>query len=833
MHGPGALRHDATTRLLLFLLLIIALTIPAPPVFAQGARGILPDPISHGDVERYADAMNASPPQREALARIHDAYLAEFRALRDGPIERFLSEHPRAVSFYARIPADPSVADEEARGLDHLAGRVRRLDDAFFGRMQEILTEEQAAGLPPVKRSRQRTRLRQGSALVTGSPYLLTDLAILFDELQLDPQARQAARPLVEDYERKLLAALKRLDDVTSALGREMLEQRRLNEQAIREQALWPAAIVLRAIFEKLAVLTGEVGDAHRQALAQWRAVLPQSASDELERRFCAIVYPEAPADLGPARELFQSILDDESLDGETRASIEAQRQLFRDSAGRIKNRMFDVIDALRASTAAHPIQFSSGGDGATYYEDRAAYDDRLAELRGELDELNQSAARALAAITGEPREIPHIAVRKPKEPGAGLSIGVGAPRGADGPRVYSYRQIPLEQLVLQFGSGAARFLPDPIPAEDLGRYARRLNLGEDDQPVLAALHETYLDRFRDLGGEGPIGRVRRLQRTLFQRDATGRVELPSIRQMEELCSLRRRALRAILAIDAQFHDDLFTVWGDEVAIDVFDRLKRDRLRAVYRRAGPGEAIPGVYRPLVTIGPRELAARADAESIALELDAIIETACPDLHRAQSAEIRAIVAEAEIGLTELLEDLFEARFEMELERARLLASRLERDGQGALMATQVQATDAMIHLDERIHQGLLKIRAHNQAARDALASRLPESARWAFLAAYRRAGHPGVYEDAQRMHHALGAARRLEDLDARQRGNLDELARTYHIEYEAICQRITAAIDDRQARSRHEAERDELNERIRSRLRALLNQQQLAEIGLGP
>jgi hypothetical protein len=825
--------RDASS-LLGLIIIVAALTTPASPARGQGARGVFPDPISHRDVERYADVLGVSPAQREALAQIHESYLTDFRTLRDGPIEEFLAEHPQAVSFYARIPADRSLADEAARALARLAARIRLLDESFFNRVQGILTEAQAAELLRLKRGRERTRLRQGPAWVTRSPYLLTDLVILFDQIELDPEAREATRPLVEDYERRLLAALQRLDDVTSALRREMLEQRRVHEAAIRESDLWEGAVVMRAVFEKLAALSRDVADVHRQALRHWDAVLPRPATDELHRRFCAIVYPEVTPGLGPAGALFDRLLDDESLADVARSSIEAQWRLYRDAARRIKGQMFDIIDALRASTATHPIQFSSGGDGATYYEDRAPYDDRLAALRKKLDEVNQSAARTLAEITGEPCDIPHIAPRTPKEPGRSLRVGVAAPRGVEGPRVYSYRDIPLEQLVLQFGAGAVtRFLPGPIPADDLARYAERLDLGADDEPVLAELHATYLDRYRNLGGDGPIGRARRLQRTLFQRDAGGRVELPSVRQIERLFALHRDALRAIHALDDQFHDDLLTVWGEDVEADVFDRLRRDRRRAIYRHAGPADFVPGLYRALLTIGPHERKAPRDAESIAIEPAPLLEATCADLRTEELKEIEAIVVQAEIDLTELLEDLFDARLEMELERARLLASRLTLADAGTLNAIDVQPTDAMLRLDDRIHRTLQGIRARNQATREAIAARLPASERWAFLAAYRRIGHPAVYEDPGRLHRALSAAAQMDDLDAAQRTQLDELTRTYRAEYETLTERIIASLEDRRARQRHEAERHELNERTRLRLTDILGPDRLEEIGLIP
>src|SRR5689334_22022010 len=57
---------------------------------AQGTSGSLPDPINARDITGYAERLQLSAQQRQAVDSFHEQYKREFRALREGEIADFL-----------------------------------------------------------------------------------------------------------------------------------------------------------------------------------------------------------------------------------------------------------------------------------------------------------------------------------------------------------------------------------------------------------------------------------------------------------------------------------------------------------------------------------------------------------------------------------------------------------------------------------------------------------------------------------------------------------------------------------------------------------------------
>jgi len=69
-----------------------AALLPAKSAMAQGTMGTVPDPISSRDLDSYADRLQLSRQQRQAVDAMHDQYRDEFEQLRQRDIEKFLSD---------------------------------------------------------------------------------------------------------------------------------------------------------------------------------------------------------------------------------------------------------------------------------------------------------------------------------------------------------------------------------------------------------------------------------------------------------------------------------------------------------------------------------------------------------------------------------------------------------------------------------------------------------------------------------------------------------------------------------------------------------------------
>ena len=78
--------------LVVVMTLLVLAAGAAPPAWAQGTEGMLPEPISTHELKGYADRLKLSAQQRQAADAIHDQYKRDFRALRQGEIADFLKD---------------------------------------------------------------------------------------------------------------------------------------------------------------------------------------------------------------------------------------------------------------------------------------------------------------------------------------------------------------------------------------------------------------------------------------------------------------------------------------------------------------------------------------------------------------------------------------------------------------------------------------------------------------------------------------------------------------------------------------------------------------------
>ncbi len=833
MHGGCGRLLQPNCRLRVLVVCWLAIAAATPFALAQGLRGKLADPISTRDLELYETMLGLSPGQEEAADRLHQDYVKLFRALRQGPVDRFLKEHKDVVSVY-EVPDDPAIPRESVRVLRDLQGRVQLLDDQFFSQIQSVLTEDQADELPVIRGIRRRARYRQGTAWLTQSPFLNVDLAVILSDLNLTTEERPAVAAIMVGYETNLLKALKELDEATANLRIEIVERQIALAAMAKEQDLWLMAIVLRDLYTEQANLAAEIGDLHRKTCKSLRSALTESNLEQLRHRYHSLVYPEIQTGLGLADIQFREALGRETLTEEQLGEVRARQGLYRISACLIKERMLDVIDALRRSSASHPLQLSSG-DG-DYYEDKAFYTDKLDRLQIQLNRANETALLVLGEIIGDRIAFGDTpANSSPSEKLATPLVVTLVSSSRDGPRHYRQIRIPLEQLAIQFGppgdGGSDRFIPQPISEGQLDSWASRLNLDEDAIAVLECLHQEYRERFLDLSTTGPIALARRAQDAMFTRDGSGRVLIPTGAEVNALFDLRETAVRQVMQIDAGFFDEISLVWDDEPTAETISRSRNDRLRAIYRLAGPADKAPGVREPALHFASRESdAVWYPGEAPDIELASIVdEIACDPTIQTQAHDI---IQSNEVVVTELLRRRYEARFEMERRRATMMADHLQPGEEGFFQTTSITLDPEMEDLDQRIHELTEGIRAANQTGRDALLAVFPADARWELQHGYLRAGYPEVYQDESALHGLLTAAQRLDNLEQTKGSALSKLAYEFRSGYEEICKLITQTGRDREARARFMADRQEFNDRTLARLRSLLTPDQSRQIGLG-
>jgi hypothetical protein len=173
-------------RLIRPLIVFTLVALIAGPAFAQGTSGVVPDPISARDLDRYASLLQLSPQQRLALEVPHDAYLNEFGVLRETEIEAYLQESAKLQFGFFGMSAEEIETGLEGR--EKIMRRIRELDRRLFNATRDVLSEEQVARMMRVEQARERARHGSGLALFVARLDAASriDLAVMLDELELE-----------------------------------------------------------------------------------------------------------------------------------------------------------------------------------------------------------------------------------------------------------------------------------------------------------------------------------------------------------------------------------------------------------------------------------------------------------------------------------------------------------------------------------------------------------------------------------------------------------------------------------------------------------------------
>jgi hypothetical protein len=524
-------------------------------------------------------------------------------------------------------------------------------------------------------------------------------------------------------------------------------------------------------------------------------------------------------------------------LEGALRQSVADLRSTLLPTTDRLTEQSADVIDQMRAGRRPFP----GGG------EERGDLSQDLAELRQRRAAANESALATLRGLLG-----PELAARVEPPAGAGgaeagaVSLMV-APAGGGPPVAAS---VILQAAVAVPDSDP--FIPGPIGGTDAQRYGDQLALDEGQREILAALHADYLESYAML-------RDTKIKAALEAQRATRiggpDVPVPAPSDVGRLYGLRRDAIGAIQARDAELIESLGAIAGDASA-PAIERMGLARQRDVYRQglaAGAGLSLPGMPPGQRNRGNPSLEPGAEESSV--DLSRLVAD-LPDLQQ-MPAEADRVVLEYERAVTAVFRSAWEStlrvREEFETRNVEVMTQlrQAERTGErpnfGSLFQVMEESSGRALRESRRQITGL------NRAALQELGAVLSPTARASLERAYQRQAFPDIFDDPLTPAARLDAALELTDLTPQQRSALGEIGAEFRGAYEAILQQMVALRSADQDRGqpggpggserwqqrmeswrqmdRLRAERDDVAHTLLLRVRAVLTDEQANQIAL--
>ncbi|UCD75673.1 MAG: hypothetical protein JSV91_01915 [Phycisphaerales bacterium] len=852
----------------LALMLVLVTPVLGITVFAraQGTSGTLPDPISSRELSRYADRLDLSDEQRQAVQSIHNKYRADFARLRDGEIEEYLSTHGGAGNL--RITFDRSEVEKDARDLQKLLGRIRSVDERFFDQLLALLTEQQQAMLPRIRQARERARYQSGMSLIgiIINPAARHDLSALMTELDLAPEPGSDLDLVLQQYETRLTASARDLHDVS--VKKELLMFDRMAEQGYGADVLEDPSgaeglidvlfSAMNHVQDRMNDQAAEIADLNRRTLKELTALMPEDQARKLRGRFLQRAYHDPLVSGQRVSRRFSTALERDELTDQQRSQIEGMQLAYEQQRQQNVERLMDAHDeSSRTGFLINPTEEQE----ALREKREKAVDDAQERCRS----FDEQTMLALDAVLGEDlaQRVTRRIEQEDAESGEGQQevrmmavsvMSVGSGEGEAGISTFTSTFTPVD--IDTGGAFTERAgIPGPLTVQDLGRHARRLEMTEDERAIASALHDDYRVQFDESTRER-IEELRELEQRIGPgggihiREEDVEPELPTVGDVDRMYALRRELMRAVDETDSRLFDDLRAVITDDDRAQRVDRARMARRRDVYARAGDRGGGTGMFAfggGLLTIGG------SDSREESVDLTSMVEDL--ELPDETAARIDTILLDYEQQITDVFRTRYEAsqRVDEDMQKRMVRATRQTARGREVEMSADAEGFEAIEAKREEARKAADRIVHLNRSALQQLTDTLDASTAQLLRRAYDRAAFPGVFRDPEALDGKLQAALALLDLTDGQRRDLQDLVASYTAEYEECCRRMVEFqrearvigedpgagpppidIQDLQQRSRDleklKFERNELNGRTLTRLRTLLNEAQARSIG---
>ena len=802
-------------KILVRLLAVLAAVTLSRVAPAQGTSGQLPEPISTIELIRLLDTyVQPRPEPWDAIETLHDDYRDAFRALREGDMEKFLTEDMRKMQG-GGMPSKAQL-DSYLKRMDSIESRVKELDDRLFDGIAAVLDERQQAELPRARDARDRRRSRTLISMAGNQDVDVGEIALASG---FTAEQFAAIDPTLRDYERQLTSGLRKLAERTRRMMADVMDAIEkaglsgLKEEEIQADPAKAQQVmqVVQQAFADASQRTLEASRAlrtlNRKTYASIRGQVSGLPAHAFRHRFLASAYPEVGSDVSGVEKILRSALASRKTESTVREALLGIYDEFvrgDDPAVSEGMNLVDGFNESRNMTQFDQAAYEAFGAARTALAERrskaaASYMARIREL---LDDERVRQLDLAASTSGSP----FARGFDPDAPPADVVIEAKDPTFSDVP-----------------GSDA---VPEPMGVADVGSLANGLGLEAGPRAVLEQLHEDYLTRWD--AEVGPIG-----EEMLQAQADQNRVGADGSATFDQAAALRtveakRRIRERAEAIDAAFLADAASGLGDgaKPAVEL-ERLARQL--SLYGGtsldymgfSGAVESPVNIARLVGFDGSLDEAVAGPARAALLARA----TALGDAYR--TSFLRSL-------------DIERQNFEIRsaFERAMRDAGGNAPPAAAQEMGRKWQELSAEI---DRIRKDRATILREGF---DAMLAAAPEASRERLQLAFDRAAYPSVFRDPRSALPLIERAEAFDDLDATQRERLSDLKAKYSRDYFDACRRMTPkgssleqapkarfeaymALENDRAKVRFE--RDERSVRAVSQLKRILTTEQVARI----
>ena len=858
------------TRLHQYILSIIAcalLALSPARALGQGTEGVFPEPLDWRSFQELMEPLNLSPEQAAALEAPHEEYLVSMMAIRDGAIAEFMENV--SVKF-ARSNNSSEEISERVSEYRRIAKRMAAVEGSFLDGLGPVLSQDQVQRISIAKDWRERQRILESPwpwpQWAPSTKQLAVELRPLVQWDILDETSRAAVEvALASNEERRTRLARQLFDQRLKGYVKEVEIEAELgpihfpfNEEGKKEISpeavqAWEDENLRRhhEAYDTALKSASRIRTAYHDGVASIVSLLPDRAGRDFQwiawrrgygikdtfqvRRMVARWIERMnrkDGDTAPFEELLSG------HDSRTAPHARKLMELADGEAGNQGGSFFffkeETKDSPRSQVESklQDEQVRTAREFHSLLGDDAPEDLRrvIAHYDGEDLDGNTGGDRFGEAgkqtsvsivITGDASDMEEL-----EEDGASVmffgSTDVGGSTGAGGPGAG-----------LDFLASA----PDAMERGDIELLAADLQMGEEGLDIVDVLFETYQKETAALLRQFEQKRMDHAMSMAPSKEGDPRKDMDRFVSMNrDMQALQQDAVEKMRTLDEQFFDDLVLAVenSDDQVVLRWHRLARQRTYA----AAPTDPMSTAMAMMGGVGNNGWKIDLMHEIGKINL--------PHEHRRAALIAMGDWHERATDVAAALADL--QREESESMTTMISSSK---DPQDIDMEVAMESMKKMQDISTRRNALRDEQLQRNEVSLRAICDVLPPEMEAQMNLAWDEASYPAVYIDPRGVGDKLLAAMELDGLDETVRADLLLLQQGYSEQYKEQCLglvdifesmppppgmgsfNLTKMEDRDKAMNQAERirfERDDLSDKTRDRLRAMLSEEQIEMIG---
>lgn len=365
---------------------------------------IADSPLPADELSEWVRILNASEAQENYLRAMYHDFVTRHNAFMDEAAPRYLAKSAELSKM--RPPSSGEQSPEFVAALEsfHQEGgrmqrRLARIELDLVDLLVPQLYEKQLPRLEILRNRATRRQMRTFPNLLRWSDVELSTHWYAIDSELISSEESEAIDLVLFDYETQLTRRYRRLHD---AFWGRMLSIARLWNQAHEGVISFAERRERYVALQESKVDTSlEVGRLNRQTLETIKRMVSDEIADLFTARVLAAVFPEIYPDETALDELFEALIESESIDPEEKEVIAGTFAHYRLQADRINAELEKFCeDFARRGVEGDQRYFPQFFEGAFAEESRRRIDfaagqvEHLIEIVGEEVVLEDFAAR-------------------------------------------------------------------------------------------------------------------------------------------------------------------------------------------------------------------------------------------------------------------------------------------------------------------------------------------------------------------------------------------------------------------------------------------------------